>query len=95
MSRTAKRHGVIWKTCVHWTTGLVFGLIVAFVIVLLSPTRPMRILQTWGQDLGMRVLADPNLVQNTDYLRTDVPFVFVDIDRIARETAVGPLRATR
>lgn len=86
---------VVRKALVRTTTGLVFGLILAFVTIALSDSRPIRLLETWGSDLGMRILASPLLSPHEQLFKSNTPFLFVDIDRHACAEFVGQERASQ
>lgn len=64
-------------------------------VVLASDTRPVRMLETWGQDLGMSIFSDPLILQRTKYRATKVPFVFLDVDRKACRRFVGTISAEK
>ena len=76
-------------------TGLLFGLLVAFAIVVASVLewRPAKLLQSWGSDIGLRLFADPSLAPYDGLMTARTPFVFVDLDREACAAFVGSARA--
>ncbi len=94
-SRKKPEPSALGEAAVRTLTGLAFGLLVAVVVVTASvfEWRPVKLLQTWGSDIGLRIFADPIFAPDKDYLVTDTPFVFLDIDEDACAAFVGPARA--
>ncbi|MEM8942900.1 MAG: CHASE2 domain-containing protein [Pseudomonadota bacterium] len=83
------------EAVVRSLTGLAFGMLVAVIVVTASVLewRPIKLLQSWGSDIGLRIFADPTFVPNDEHLRTDVPFVFLDIDGDACRAFLATERA--
>lgn len=86
--------GVSREAFVRTLTGIVFGLIVAVAVTIASmwEWRPVKLIQSWGSDAGLRVLADPFFARNGGDLTTDAPFLFIDLDVTACAAFVGDTR---
>lgn len=93
--REARRPSVLFEATERSLTGLTFGLLVAVVLVALSAigVRPIQLLEAWGSDIGLQIMADPRLRVDNAYLTTPNPFVFLDIDYDACKSFVGPRRS--
>lgn len=77
------------KSLVEATTGAILGILVSCLLVFTSEVAPIRSWQAWGEDLGMRILAEPALSPISTILKTDVPFVLLDVDRDTCERFVA------
>jgi len=87
----ATQTSVLREACIRSAIGLIFGVLVSIIIVTgsLRGWLPVKMLQTWGTDIGQRILAEPALVRNSNALKANPAFVFLDLDATACRKFLG------